>query len=269
MSGKVVLITGASSGIGRLCAERLHGKNWRVFGASRSAGSKDETFPYETLRMNVDEDASVSAGIESLLARAGRLDAVVNCAGSGLAGALEETSIEEAKALFETNFFGVLRVCRAALPIMRGQRAGRIVNIGSVAGVVSLPFEGIYSATKFALEALSETLRMEAKPFGVHVSLIQPGDFRTGFTSARKRTEKSGDASAYAGRFEKIIHQTSAREQSSPTPEKIALLLERVLSHPAPRLRYRAGPGSFAVPLKKFLPEPLFEWGTKKFFGME
>ncbi|MBI3736352.1 SDR family oxidoreductase, partial [Candidatus Sumerlaeota bacterium] len=218
--GETILITGASSGIGRMCAEHLAARGWRVFGASRSGRDAQGI---RTVQMDIDSDESVARGVESILGDTGRIDAAVNCAGSGLAGALEDTAIEEAKALFETNFFGALRVCRAVLPAMRAQRAGRIVNVGSIGGVISIPYEGIYSATKAALAAMTESLRMEMKPFGIHASVIEPGDFKTGFTAARKKAARAAEQdSPHRERFERVLRTTERREQTSPEPRAIA-----------------------------------------------
>ncbi len=186
---RVVLVTGASSGIGRACAEFLAGRGYRVYGGSRRlvAGSV-----VESISMDVGDDASVHAAVSTILAREGRIDILVNNAGIAIAGAVEDTSVEEARDQFDVNFFGVLRVCRAVLPAMREQGAGYIVNIGSIGGLIAIPFQGFYSASKFALEGLSESLRLEVRQFGVHVVLIEPGDHRTGLTDNRRRTAESG-----------------------------------------------------------------------------
>src|SRR5579872_2559800 len=176
---RVALVTGASSGIGRACAELLAARDFRVYGASRHPlpGSS-----FESLPMDVRDEESVTAGIASIVQREGRLDVIVNNAGIAIAGAVEDTSVEEAKDQFDVNFFGALRVCRAVLPVLRDQRSGTIVNIGSIGGLIALPFQGLYSASKFALEGLSESLRLEVAPFGIHVVLIEPGDQQTPLT---------------------------------------------------------------------------------------
>jgi len=187
-SNQVVLITGASSGIGKTCATRLHERGYQVYGTSRSApapGAGKQSsfqmppFPYKMLRMDVNDDKSVQDGVGAVLADAGRIDAAVNCAGFGIAGAVEDTSTEEAKAQLETNFFGTLRVCRAVLPIMREQGSGAIVNISSIAGLIGIPYQAMYSASKFAIEGMTEALRLEVKPFGIRVCLIEPGDLKS------------------------------------------------------------------------------------------
>ena len=155
---RVVLITGSSSGIGRACAELLAARGFRVYGASRRAV---EIPLVEPISMDVRDDASVRDAVAQVMAREGRIDIVVNNAGIAIAGAVEDTSIDEAREQFDVNFFGVMRVCRAALPALRNRQAGYIVNIGSIGGLVAIPYQGLYSASKFALEGLSESLRLE------------------------------------------------------------------------------------------------------------
>src|SRR5262249_47345713 len=138
----VILITGGSSGIGRCCAEHLTLRGHKVYAASRTG----------TLVMDVRDDASVCAAVQTIVEREQRIDVVINNAGSGIAGAIEDTSIEEAKQQFEVNLFGPMRVCRAVLPIMRTQRSGLIINVSSIAGLIAVPYQGLYSASKFALE---------------------------------------------------------------------------------------------------------------------
>ena len=156
---KVVLITGATAGIGQACAEHLASRGWRVFGAGRRATASTTSSGIEMLPIDVDDEVSVRRCVDGILSKAGRLDAVVNNAGFSTRGAIEDTTIEAAKAQFETNFFGVLRVCQAVLPALRAGGGGYIINISSLAGLVGLPFTGLYSASKFALEGVSESLR--------------------------------------------------------------------------------------------------------------
>jgi NAD(P)-dependent dehydrogenase (short-subunit alcohol dehydrogenase family) len=255
---KVVLVTGASSGIGRACAEHLAGSGYSVYGASRhpAAGSG-----VESIAMDVTDDASVRDAVACIIDREGRIDILVNNAGVALAGAVEDTTVHEARKQFEVNFFGVLRVCRAVLPTMRQQRSGYIVNIGSIAGLVAVPYQGFYSASKFAMEGLSESLRLEVSRFGIHVVLIEPGDHRTGLTANRIRTAASETNPAYRDRFSIAAARMEADEQNGPEPEAIARLLYRIVEKARPRLRYTAGPvpQRAAVWLKRLLPYSLVE----------
>jgi len=229
-----------------------------VYGASRSATTVPGAI---SLALDVTNDTSVAQVIDTILAREGRLDVLVNNAGHGIAGAIEETSIEEALAQFEVNFFGVFRMCRAVLPVMRRQGAGYIINIGSIAGLIAIPYQGLYSASKFAVEGLSEALRLEAGPFGVHVVLIEPGDHHTSFTQNRRSTAASSGGSAYRERFEGAVGRMVADEQGGPGPDAIARLLHRVITRPRPRLRYTTGSGAerAAVWLKRAMPYAVIE----------
>jgi short-subunit dehydrogenase len=225
---RVVLVTGASSGIGACCAAYLSGRGYRVYGASRSATAAP---------------------------------VLVNNAGFGIAGAVEDTSVEEAVAQFEVNFFGMFRVCRAALPVLRRQGAGYIINIGSIGGLIAIPYQGFYSASKFALEGLSESLRLEVRSFGIHVVLIEPGDHRTSFTQNRRSTEVSARGSVYRDRFKPALARMASDEQGGPAPDGIARLLYKVINQPNPRLRYTVGPTTqrAAVWLKRLLPNAVVE----------
>jgi NAD(P)-dependent dehydrogenase (short-subunit alcohol dehydrogenase family) len=263
---RVVLITGASSGIGRACAEYLHQRGHRVYGASRRAQSA----PFTTIQMDVDRDLSVKQGVDLVLKNEARLDVVVNSAGFALAGSIEDTSITEARSQLETNFFGALRVCRAALPVMKAQRFGYIVNISSLGGLIGLPFQGLYSASKFALEGMSEALRMEARLLGIRVVLVEPGNFSTQLTSNRQRAAQSRQNPAYLEEFTHALAVVEADEMRGASPEKIASLIERIIRDPSPRLRYTTGPvlERAAVALKKVLPPRLFEWGVMKYYRL-
>ena len=161
MDSRVALITGASSGIGRACATHLAACGVRVYGTSRIASAGQDPFPM--LQMDVTDDQSVQRAIEAIIHREGRLDIVVNNAGIAVAGPLELTSVEEAKRQIDVNLFGAFRVCRAVLPIMRNQGGGYIVNIGSIGGLIAIPFQPLYSASKFALEGMTESLRLEVR----------------------------------------------------------------------------------------------------------
>ena len=264
---KVVLVTGASSGIGQAIAAHLQARGYRVFGTHRQAATVNGI---NLISMNVDDDQSVQQGIQTVYQTAGRLDAVVNNAGWAVLGAVEDTSLAEAKAQFETNFFGVLRVNKAVLPIMRQQRCGHIINISSLGGILGTPFSGLYCATKFAVEGMSESLRFETRQFGVRVVLIEPGDFKTQFTTARRQVEGSKSSEVYRASFTRFMATQAKDEANAPTPEPIAELVERILRNPNPRLRYSVGMASqrIVIPMKRYLPQGVFEWVLKQVFQM-
>ncbi len=262
-SGRVILVTGASSGIGQACAEHLAGQGYRVFGTSRHPERVPALAgPVQMIQLDVDDDDSVHAAVSLIVREAGRLDGLVNSAGISIVASVEDTSLALAKQLFETNFFGALRVTQAVLPIMRRQHSGTIVHISSMAGQVGAPYQGLYSAAKFALEGMSETLRMEVMSFGVHIALVEPGDVHTPLTQHRQKF----CSDTYAGRFQKTIEVIEADETSGPSPDGVAQLVGRILRTPSPALRYAVGTGEelAGLKLKKFVPARLFEWALMK-----
>jgi NAD(P)-dependent dehydrogenase (short-subunit alcohol dehydrogenase family) len=263
-----VLITGASSGIGKACAVRLAAEGDRVYGTSRDPSEETGVPNMQMLAMDVNSDESVAAAIDQVVQAEGTIDVVVNNAGFGIAGAVEDTSIEEAKALFETNFFGMLRVCRAVLPVMRKAHRGTIINTSSLGGRIGLPYQGLYSATKFAVEGMSEALRMEVHQFGIRVIMIEPGDFRTGFTKNRRYVAAAQQDSIYRESFESTIEVAENDEQSGSSPEQIARLLVRILRSRSPKVRYSVGGISQrgAAVLKQILPSRVFEWALMKYY---
>jgi NAD(P)-dependent dehydrogenase (short-subunit alcohol dehydrogenase family) len=256
---KVVLVSGASSGIGQAIARHLAARGWRVFGTSRNQANDFDGV--DMLPMDVDDDDSVARAVAAVVEKTGRLDAVVNNAGWALMGPIEDTPMAEAHAQMETNFFGVLRVCRAALPVMREQRAGYIVNISSLGGIFGMPFSGIYSASKFAVEGLSESLRFETRRFGVRVVLIEPGDMRSQLPARRRTVQPVRHASAYQAIFDRFQAKQAQGEAKAPPPDAVAVLVERILRDPRPAMRYSAGMWDqrMVLPLKRWLPYSWFE----------
>lgn len=259
---KIVLVTGASSGFGLSIARDLTTAGYRVFGASRRAdGGLDPHGGFETIRMDVDDDASVESGVAAVAQRAGGLDAVVSNAGIGIAGALEDTSSAEAMAQFQTNFFGNHRVCRAALPHLRASAWGRIVVIGSLAGRMAIPFQGMYSASKFALEGYCEALSMELRKTPVRVTILEPGDFATGFTAARVMAGASGEGSAYRAAFEAALAVIEKDETTGADPALLSQAVRATLEAADPLLRQPVGAFSQTAIAyaKPFIPPKVLE----------
>lgn len=266
---KIILVTGASSGIGRACALALAQQGHRVYGTSRAPHDEDSGFTM--LRMDVTDTASVQTAVQTLLDREGRIDVVVNNAGIGYGGAIEDTAIEEAHAIFETNFFGVLRVCRAVLPTMRVQGSGTIINISSIGGLISLPFQSLYSASKYALEGMSESLRMEVKRFGVHVVLVEPGDTRTQFTANRRSTQAAEESPVYREAYRRTRARFEADERNGVPPETVARTVVRIIATPRPKVRYAVGlfHQKLAILVKRLVPSGLFERIMMMVYGVE
>ncbi len=263
----VVIVTGASAGIGKACADRLHGNGWTVFGASRRGISPGDWVP---MKMNVDDDEQVSSGVASVIEEKGRLDGVVACAGWGLAGPVENTPIASAKEQFETNFWGAARLVRAALPSMRVQGGGRIVLVSSLGGLIGLPFQAFYSASKFAMEGYGEALAYEVAPFGIHVTLVEPGNFKTDFTASRRDVPAPQDQNAYASASAKAISVMERDEANGAPPESVAKLVERVLTSKRPPRRVSAGKMDerIGVVAKRVLPHRLFEKAARGSLGV-
>ena len=266
MDKQVILVTGASAGIGRECADRLQRSNTTVVAASRRAIA---TGPWNGLVMDVDSDESVRQGIKSILEQHGRLDAVIACAGWGMAGAVEDTPIGDAKALFETNFWGCVRVVQAALPIFRRQGNGRVILMSSIAGIIGLPYQGFYSASKFALEGYAEALAYEVKPFNIHVTLVEPGNFKTDFTANRRVVPVSGD-DAYTPARDKAIAVMVNEEVNGADPRNIATLVAKLLKSPKPPRRASVGKLDERIGIlgKRLIPYRIFERAAKASLGI-
>ena len=255
---RTVLVTGASSGIGAATATALAGRGWRVFGTRRRPRT-DADPKVEWLAMDVCDDRSVEQGVASVLESAGRIDALVCCAGFGIFGAVEDVTIDDARRQLETNFFGVLRVLRAVLPGMRASVAAggdaRIVLVGSLAGRAPIPFQAHYSASKAAIDALALSLRNELHGFGVKVSLVEPGDIDTPFNEAMD-WGTAGAGSAYASGLascERVIRESLPK---APKPDVVVRAVLKALTARRPRVRYAVGADSRLVPLgRRLLPD--------------
>ena len=236
MNSRVCLVTGASSGIGRACADHLTDRGWLVVGASRS---QPAAVRWRTLAMDVDSDESVDAGVAAVLAEHGRVDAVVTSAGWGLSGPVESTPLDQARAQFETNFWGTVRVVRSVLPHMR-PRGGRVAMIGSLGGLIGLPFQAYYSASKYALEGFAEAVAYEVAPFGIDVTIIEPGNAVSDFTTSRRRFDPPPD-SPYAKVNARAV-QTMERDEREGMPvARVAAAVEKVLASRTPPRRVPVG----------------------------
>lgn len=256
MTQKVVLVTGASSGIGRATAGHLAQEGYRVFAAARSRSRLEEmrSALIEPVVLDVASEASVDAAVGEVMKRAGRIDALVNNAGYGQYGPVEDVPDEVARRQFEVNVFGLARMTRKVLPIMRAQGSGRIVNVSSVAGKLSTPFAGWYAASKHAVEALSDALRLEAKPFGVGVVLIEPGAIKTGFDGvALDELREATKTDVYRGPAESFGKTVVNSYSSAPGPEAVAKAIQKAIAARNPRARYPVGTDSRMFLLMRWL----------------
>jgi len=270
MSEKVILITGASSGIGKISAEYLIAKGNIVYGTSRHGplpSTDHEENSSSLIRMDIRDDGSVQKTIEHIIKKHGRIDVVINNAGYGIAGPAEETSMQQAHEQLETNFFGAVRVCRSVLPHMRKQQNGLIINISSIGGLMGLPYQGFYSASKYALEGFTEALRLEVKAFGIRVTLLEPGDIRTSFTERREKNFNLQD-SVYHASFRRVMNIVEVEERSGVQPIMVARRLEKIINSAKPKQRYMVGAFSqrFVASMKGTVPDRFIEWILQKFY---
>ena len=266
MTKNVILVTGASAGIGRRCADLLSAKGWTVVGASRR-GLSGASWP--GLAMDVDDDESVANGVEQVKVEHGRIDAVLACAGWGLAGAVENTPIADARAQLETNFWGCVRIVQSTLPLMRAQGGGRIVIMSSIGGVIGIPFQAFYSASKFALEGYAESLAYEVEPFNVKVTLVEPGNFATDFTTSRRLVGSTG-ADPYAAATKKAVELMERDEVNGADPRDVAAAVLKVLSSNRPPRRVSVGKFDerIGVMAKRLMPFSLFEASARSSLGV-
>lgn len=255
---KVVLITGASSGIGKAIGEYLHHKNLVVYGTSRNPERiTNSVFPL--LKLDVRNSESIHHAIAEVIRISGRIDVVINNAGVGIIGPLEEIPLEEIRNNFETNLFGPIEVMKAALPQMRAQKSGLIINITSIAGYMGLPYRAVYSASKGALELVTEALRMEVKPFGIEITNVAPGEFATNIADHRYHVPVS-PTSAYAA-YGKTVDVINSQVGGGDDPVKMGEAIFRIIHTDKPSGHYKIGPflSKFSIVLKRILPDKRYE----------
>ena len=248
-ASKSVLITGCSSGFGLLSAIELAKRGHRVFATMRNLGksstleeaAKAEGVDLEIGPLDVTSDESARAAVDHVVSTAGRIDALVNNAGLGSIGPFEDYSEEELRALFETNFFGAVRMMKAALPSMRDQGSGVIVNVSSISGLFAAPFFGPYAATKFALEAISESAAWELEPFGVWVTLVEPGRFNTGIMGNELSPSQFGESSPYWERGDRMRSKFQREIMRSPDGRAVALMIADAVESPERKVRHLVG----------------------------
>lgn len=263
----VVLVTGSSSGIGKACCDRLASGTRRVYGASRTPSASER---WTHVAMDVTDDASVERAVGEVVRREGGIGGLVHCAGISLAGAFEDTTVDEASRQFDTNFFGAVRVLRAVVPVMRGQGAGKIIVIGSIGGLIGLPYIGYYSASKFALDGLVESLRMEIRPFGIEATVVHPGDFNTAISTNQILCANANSDSAYFAACQRTIEIYDTNVRMARSADIVARKIERLLSRR--RLPVRSVLGTptevLGVWLKSVLPSRSFEYLFRKSYKL-
>jgi NAD(P)-dependent dehydrogenase (short-subunit alcohol dehydrogenase family) len=256
---KVVLITGASSGIGKSIATFLSEKGFKVYGTSRNP-KNTEDFSFELIALNVLKVATIQTAIDFILKEEGRLDVLVNNAGMGITGSIEDTPTDEMRAVFNTNLFGAIDVMKAVLPQMRKQKSGIIINVTSIAGYMGLPFRGLYSATKGALEIVTEAVRMEVKNFGIELVNVAPGDFATNIAAGRYHTPVY-DNSAYKEDYQTNLDLMDAHVGGGMDPLEMAKIVYKIINTKHPKIHYKVGGfmEKFSIVLKRILPDYVYE----------
>ena len=256
---KVVFITGASSGIGKAIGEFLHHKDFIVYGTSRNP-SKVENSIFPLVALDVRDVNSIKVAISEVLAITNRIDVVINNAGVGITGPLEEIPLEEIKNNFETNLFGPVEVMKAVLPQMRTQKQGLIINITSIAGYMGLPYRSVYSSSKGALELITEALRMEVKSFGIHITNVAPGDFATNIAAGRYHAPVLKD-SAYETTYGNTLREMDSHVDSGSNPNQMAEVIYKIINTPNPKIHYKVGAfmQKFSIVLKRILPDKVYE----------
>ena len=256
---KVILVTGASSGIGKAISNYLHQKEYIVYGTSRSP-EKVDNVPFKIIALDVLDVMSIKNAITTIIAKEGRLDVVINNAGKGITGAIEDTPTDEMKNNFDTNFFGPIEVMKAVLPQMRKQKFGKIINITSIAGYMGLPFRGIYSASKGALELVTEATNMEVKSFGISIINVAPGDFSTNIASGRYHTPVF-ENSAYKEKYAENLALMDAHVDVGMNPMVMAKGIYNIINTKNPKIHYKIGGfmEKFSIVLKRILPDTWYE----------
>jgi NAD(P)-dependent dehydrogenase (short-subunit alcohol dehydrogenase family) len=256
---KVVLITGGSSGIGKAIGEYLLAKGFIVYGTSRNPENYSNS-KFLMVALDVRDSQQIGSAINHVIEKEGRLDVLVNNAGVGITGPLEEIPASEIKNNFETNLFGPIETMKAALPQMRKQGGGLIINITSIAGYMGLPYRSVYSASKGALELITEGLRMEVKQFGIHITNIAPGDFATNIAAGRYHAPLV-KGSAYEKAYDATLETMNTHVDSGSNPQQMAEAVYKVIQSPNPKIHYKVGAflQKFSIVLKRVLPDKMYE----------
>jgi len=267
---KVVLVTGGSSGIGRAIGELLSEKGFMVYGTSRNPEKYSDDVSFPLLKMEVTDPNSIKEVVTAIINKEQRLDIVVNNAGVGITGPIEETPELEIKKAFDINLYGPINVIKSVLPQMRKQKSGLIINITSIAGYMGLPYRGIYSATKAALEITAEAFRIEIKQFGIKMTNIAPGDFATNIAAGRYHAPVL-ENSPYKDAYSNTLEMMNAHVNQGNSPLELAHVILKVINKNEPRVRYKEGNllQKFSIVLKRVLPSNWYEKMLMKHYKLK
>lgn len=265
---KVVLVTGGSSGIGKSIAIYLQQQGYTVYGTSRNPDRYPDS-PVKLVAMDVKVATSINNAVDQLITAESHIDVLVNNAGVGITGPVEETPMDEVHAAMDTNFYGPLRVLQAVLPHMRKRKNGRVINITSIAGYMGLPYRGIYSASKGALEIITEAYRMECAHLNIHFSNVAPGDFATNIAAGRFHAPVI-EGSDYAAGYAHTLKLIDEHVDEGNDPQEMAIKIHEILQEKNPGIHYKVGSflQKFSIVLKKILSEKMYEKMLKKHYGL-
>ena len=270
MKAKVILITGVSSGIGKSCATLLAENGYTVYGVSRKS-QVSEIANLHYISCDVTDRASIQCAVDAVMEKEGQIDVLMNNAGAGIVGALDLVTTEEYDFQMKVNVEGVVNMCSAVIPLMRKRRQGMVINVSSVGGIMGLPFQGLYSASKFAIEGYTEALRLELHPFNIRVKLIEPGDFNTGFTSHRVSSKATVADVDYTDQYAKTLQILENNENQGSDPSKIAKLILQIVNRNTRKFRYPVGNiiERLSVFVKRLVPGRMYQWILRIFYQIK
>ena len=264
---KIILVTGASSGFGKEIASYLAKEGHIVYGTSRKKNVEAE---FQMLELDVLKKETIKHCIETIIEKHGKIDVLINNAGMGIGGCLELATEEEIQIQINTNLIGTINVCSEVLPYFRKQKNGRIINISSIAGIMGIPYQGLYSVSKFGIEGYSETLALEVAKFNIKVVLVEPGDFQTGFTASRIISEATLNSETYGESFKKTLEIIEKEENNGLKPIVLAKKINSIINKKHPRFRYPVAnfEQRLSILAKKLLPARLFHKILRSFYKM-
>ena len=269
MQPQVILITGASSGFGKITAQMLSEQGHIVYGTSRKPSGNMNNV--KMLVADVTNILSIHEAVGQIISEQGRIDVLINNAGMGIGGALELATEDEISGQMNTNFFGVVNMCKVVLPYMRKARRGKIINISSIGGVMGIPYQGFYSASKFAVEGYSEALALEVHPFHIKVCIVEPGDFNTGFTASRNISPATLACPDYGERFKRTLKIIEEAETNGCPPSKLAAAICKLIEKKNPPFRTLTGPWTqvaFAR-FKGWIPGKVIRYALRSFYEIK
>jgi NADP-dependent 3-hydroxy acid dehydrogenase YdfG len=261
MNKKVVLVTGGSSGIGKSICLYLHEKGYTVYGTSRNPERYANEVPFKLIALDVLNEATIIPAIKTIIEKEGRLDVLINNAGIGMLGSIEDSKAEEVKEVFETNVYGILRTTQAVLPHMRERKQGLIINVSSIAGYMGLPYRGIYSATKASVHMITEAMRMELKPYGVKACVVDPGDFATNISDNRRVASAGRTGSVYTKEINRIEAMINSDVARSSDPALMGIAIAKIIESSNPDINYLVGKPmqKLSILVRRLVPKKMFE----------